>query len=113
MKQPRSSLTPTEPPSTDAWGGLYNAGSRGEFDSVNERYGLRGKRRVKNIAQAVSVAIPKPFCLDKIDLDVLNETAPGREIKFKLPYDVEEAIASRRYAEHYEQFAGWRHRRKR
>ena len=97
----------------DAWGGLFKTGSGGEFDSVNERYELRGKRRVRSIAQAVSVTLPKRrFCLDKIDLDTLNETTPGREIPFHLPYDVEEAVAARRYAEHYALGAG-RHKKSR
>lgn len=87
----------------DAWGGLFKTGSGGEFDAINERYGLKGKRRVTTIDKAIGAALPtrRPFCLDKLDLETLNETGPAREAPFRLPYDVEEAIAAKRYADYY------------
>ena len=90
----------------DAFGGLLKPGSRGEFDAINERYSLRGKRRVVNIQQAIARVLPTkaPYCLDKIDLETLNETAPARHAgEFVLPQDAEERVAARRYAEEYQQ----------
>lgn len=105
----------------DAFGGLFNKGSKGEFDSVNERYGLKGKRRVVNIQQAIARVLPAkaPYCLDQIDLETLNETAPARHAgDFRLPQEAEEQIAQRRYVQEYEQhyrdqFEGARRRRRR
>lgn len=105
----------------DAFGGLFNRGSKGEFDAINERYGLRGKRRVVNLQQAIARALPTkgPYCLDKLDLNTLNETAPARHAgEFRLPQEAEEQIAKRRHVEEYEQhyrdqFEGTRRRRRR
>lgn len=96
----------------DHWGGLQNRGSRGEFDAINERYGLRGKQRATNMAEALWHAMPagRPFCVDRIDLDALNETAPGRERPFHLPYD---AIEKRAMARHYAELQGRGRRRRR
>lgn len=45
------------------------------FDAINRKYGLKGKRAAKSIADAIWEAMPKgrPFCLDRIDIDTLNE----------------------------------------
>lgn len=94
----------------DNWGGLQQRGSRGEFDAINEKYGLRGKKRATNMAEAFWHAMPtgKPFCVDRIDLDALNDTAPGRQEPFELPYDVIEKRAMER---HYEGLGGRGRRR--
>jgi hypothetical protein len=71
------------------YGGADYKVSPSEFDAINHKYGLRDKRAVTSIAQAVWAAMPegKPFCLDRIDLDALNETSPAREANanFRLP----------------------------
>lgn len=72
----------------EAWGGLDQPGSRGEFDAVNERHELRGRRRVTTLREAIERAAPRggPWCLDRLDVGMLNETAPavhGRP--FELP----------------------------
>lgn len=77
------------------YGGADYAVSPSEFDSVNHKYGLRGNRVARTIAQAVWAAMPegKPFCLDRIDVDALNDTSPARESPhgFRLPDYVYEA----------------------
>lgn len=60
----------------DTNGGLDQQASGGEYDGINERYGLRGKRRVATMRQAIAVATDGFRCLDEIDLPALNET-PG------------------------------------
>lgn len=78
----------------ERWG-MNRSASGGEFDAVNERYNLRGKKRVKTLAQALWAVMPgrPPYCLDKIDLATLNETTPAREGGgFRLP---DEAAAER------------------
>ena len=90
----------------DAFGGMLKPGSKGEFDAINEKYSLRGKRRVVNIQQAIARVLPTkaPYCLDQLDLDAINETAPARHAgAFVLPQEAEEAIANRRYVQEYEQ----------
>ena len=79
---------------------------------MNERYGLRGNKRATNMAEALWHAMPagKPFCVDRIDLDALNDTAPGRAEPFELPYDVIEKRAMER---HYEDLQGQRRGRRR
>lgn len=77
------------------YGGVDYAVSTAEFDSINHKYDLRGKRAATTIAQAVWAAMPegKPFCLDRIDVDALNDTSPAREthLSFRLPDYVYEA----------------------
>jgi hypothetical protein len=77
------------------YGGVDYAVSPSEFDAVNHKYSLHGKRAARTIAQAVWAAMPegKPFCLDRIDLDALNDTSPAREshLAFRLPDYVYEA----------------------
>lgn len=60
--------------------GLNERDTSGTFDPVNHKYGLEGKRKVTTLAQALWAAAPAraPFCLDRIDLDVLNAIAPIR-----------------------------------
>lgn len=84
----------------EAAGGLPGRpATGGEYDSINERYELRGKRRVKNLAQAIDAALPsgRPFCLDRFDLGTLNETGPGRQLDFRLPDVVAEQAAWESY----------------
>ena len=77
------------------YGGADYAVSPSEFDSINHRYDLRGSRSATTIAEAVWAAMPegKPFCLDRIDVDTLNDTSPAREsnLAFRLPDYVYEA----------------------
>lgn len=72
-----------------SYGGADYAVSSSEFDAVNHKYDLHGKRAVRSIAEAVWAAMPegKPFCLDRIDLAALNDTSPAREshLVFQLP----------------------------
>jgi hypothetical protein len=66
-----------------------------EFDSINRKYGLKGSRAARSISDAVWAAMPvgKPYCLDRIDLDALNDTSPVHEagVPFRLPDYVHEA----------------------
>jgi len=77
------------------YGGADYEVSPSEFDSINHKYTLHGNRVATTIAKAVWAAMPegKPFCLDRIDLDALNETSPAREshLAFRLPDYVYEA----------------------
>jgi hypothetical protein len=77
------------------YGGADYAVSPSEFDAINHKYDLKGKRAVKTIADAVWAAMPvgKPYCLDRIDLDALNDTSPAHEagVAFRLPDYVYEA----------------------
>jgi hypothetical protein len=56
-------------------GGLRERMTGGELDSINERYGLKGKRRVTTFAEALKVAQDGSRCLTDLDLEALNETA--------------------------------------
>ena len=79
----------------EAWGGLRNKASGGEFDAINQKYGLKGKAKVNDLAGAIwhAAGTARPYCIDKIDIDALNETAPGHEHPFHLPHDVVEKQA--------------------
>lgn len=74
------------------YGGITQKESPAEFDAINHKYGLRGKAAVRSIAQALWAAMPpgRPYCLDAIDLDALNDTSPAREAndEFRLPEHV-------------------------
>jgi len=77
----------------DEYGGLDYQVSPSEFDAINHRYGLHKGRAVRTIADALWAAMPagKPFCLDRIDLEVLNDTSPARQradAAFRLPDEV-------------------------
>lgn len=82
------------------YGGMDYQVSPSEFDAINHKYALKGKRAVRTIADAVWIAMPqgKPYCLDRLDLDVLNDTSPAREAgaQFRLP---DEAYLEMRLAE--------------
>ena len=77
------------------YGGVDYEVSPSEFDALNHKYNLHGKRAVRTIAQAVWAAMPegKPYCLDRIDIEALNDTSPAREAHqaFRLPDHVYEA----------------------
>jgi hypothetical protein len=77
------------------YGGADYTVSSSEFDAINHKYNLSGKRIARSIAQAVWAAMPegRPYCLDRIDLDALNDTSPAREshLAFRLPDYVYEA----------------------
>jgi transcriptional regulator with XRE-family HTH domain len=84
---------------TEPWG-LFASATGGEFDSVNEKYERRGARRVTTLAEALDVALPpgRPYCLNRLDLEVLNETAPALELgPFRLPDVVDEHVAYQQY----------------
>lgn len=78
---------------TEPWG-LESKASGGEFDSINERYALTGRRKVRTLRQAIEAAAPSgggPYYLDEFDLAALDDTAPGREHgPFRLPDAVHE-----------------------
>lgn len=77
----------------DHYGGPDQRESPAEFDAINHRYGLRGRRAVRTIADAVWEAMPAgaPYCVDAIDIEALNDTSPAREartslgVEFQLP----------------------------
>jgi len=87
------------------YGGVDYAVSPSEFDSLNHKYSLHGKQAVRTIAQAAWAAMPegKPYCLDRIDLDALNDTSPAREshLAFRLPDYVYEAGLAAEEARYY------------
>lgn len=77
----------------DRAGGMMQVATDGSWDAVNERYGLRGRRKVKNVRGALETVMPpgKPYCLDQLDIETLNETRPAQEAGgFRLPDVVEE-----------------------
>jgi hypothetical protein len=82
----------------DHWG-IDRKATGGEFDAVNERYELRGARKVRTLAAAIWACQPAgaPFCLDRFDLETLNDTSPGREREFTLPDPVVEKKAYESY----------------
>lgn len=83
----------------EAWGGPNRRDAPTEFEALNHRYGLRGDRQVDTIARAAWWALggPGPWCLENINLDLLNETGPARHAErelgesFRLPDYAEEA----------------------
>lgn len=92
----------------DEWGGLDASSPAAEFDSINARYGLKGDKKVRTIAQALWVSMPPrpPYCLDEIDLDSLNATAPGSKGNgFQLPDWAMDQIAEKEWTRHYAQLA--------
>jgi len=76
------------------WGGLERETGPGEFDSLNEKLELRGRRKIRSLGQAIWAAIPagKPFCHEAVDWGALNETTPAAAegYRFEIP---DEAIA--------------------
>jgi len=93
------------------YGGHNYQVSPAEFDAVNHKYGLKAR----SIAEAVWATMPKgrPFCLDKIDLDALNDTSPAREAgqRFRLPDYAYEAKASAEEEAYYREAYGLGYRR--
>lgn len=87
------------------YGGADYEVSLAEFDAVNHKYSLHGSRVARTIAQAVWAAMPegRPFCLDRIDVDVLNDTSPARESGslFRLPDHVYVSEYARELERHY------------
>jgi hypothetical protein len=86
----------------DTRGGAGHDARGGGFDAVNERYNLRGRRRVGTLAAAVGACLPRerPWCLDRVDMETLNDTAPAREAGgFELPDAVHERRALMHQAE--------------
>lgn len=79
----------------DSMGGLHAIDRAGGFDAVNERYGLKGPKKAQTVAQALWAAFypgPAPYCLDRVDLDTLNETNAVRDAGgFRLPDHVLES----------------------
>jgi hypothetical protein len=74
------------------YGGMDYQVGVSEFDAVNHKYGAKAR----TIADALWAALPKvkrPFCLDDIDIEALNDTSPAREsdVGFRLPDWAEEA----------------------
>lgn len=91
------------------YGGADYAVSPSEFDAVNHKYDLHGKRAARTIAQAVWAAMPegKPYCLDRIDLAALNDTSPARDasVAFRLPDFVYESTIAKEEAQYYRDHA--------
>lgn len=87
------------------YGGADYEVSPSEFDAINHKYNLRGKQVAKTIAEAVWAAMPegKPFCLDQIDVDALNDTSPAREshVGFRLPDYIHEAAFAAEQERYY------------
>jgi hypothetical protein len=85
-------------------GADYKVGTS-EFDAINRKYDLKGKRAARSIADAVWAAMPvgKPYCLDRIDLDALNDTSPVHEagVPFRLPDVVYESQLAAEEVRHY------------
>lgn len=72
----------------EEWGGLDRKDSAEEYDAINHKHALKGKRAVRTLSRAIWEAMPgkAPFCLDKIDIELLNETSPGQSGNgFRLP----------------------------
>jgi len=90
-------------------GGIEKGFGPAEFDAINHKYNLTGKRAVRTIAQAIWQAMPpnRPYCLDRIDLDALNGTTPAyvQDARFVLPDYVYTADAAAREAAYYRQAA--------
>lgn len=103
----------------EGYGGIDYEQSPSEFDSVNHKYGLTGKNAARSIAQALWAAMPsgqRPYCIEDIDLDALNDTSPAKwgvtddqgravETPFVLPAHVEESRLMREYEKHYRSLA--------
>lgn len=88
----------------DRAGGLDQVATDGTFDAVNEKYGLKGERKVRTLGEAFWVAMPsgRPFCVEKIDLDTLNDLAgAARDAGFRLPDNVVEDQMRKREADYY------------
>lgn len=95
----------------EAWGGMDRKESPAEFDAINHKYGLKGRRAARDLATAMWAALPTrepPYCLDDIDLDALNDTSPAHEAgAFRLPdWAYENRYAAEQEAYYREQGLG-------
>jgi hypothetical protein len=76
-------------------GANFNHGYEG-FDNINHRFGLKGRQRVDTLAKAAWYALPgpAPWCLDNIDLNLLNDgdIANRAEVSFALPSHAQEQL---------------------
>lgn len=99
------------------YGGPDMQVSPAEFDAINHKYHLKGRRAARTIAQAVWAAMParRPYCLDTIDLDALNDTSPARELDryWRLPGHVYDAVAADEQERYYRSLRGVLRRRRR
>lgn len=77
-----------------------------EFEAVNHKYGTRAR----TLAEAMWVALRstrRPYCLDDIDLEALNDTDPGRRMGgFQLPDWYHEARAAEEQERYYREQYG-------
>lgn len=83
----------------EAYGGPSMEHTPAEFDSINQRYGLKGKARVKTMGKALWETLREgpPWCLENYDLATLNETSPAIHGKaFELPDAVLEVASQRK-----------------
>lgn len=95
----------------ERWGGPNIKAGCSEFDAVNHKHGLTGKRCAKTIADAVWASLRgsghrggPPYCLDEIDLEALNDTSPGHIADgFRLPQVAHEEVIKREEELHYEE----------
>lgn len=91
------------------YGGIDYQVGPAEFDAVNHK--LSPKRPARTIAEALWAAMPsgRPYCVDSIDLDALNDTSPVKEAgrPFELPDYVHERRIAQAERKHYQAaFAG-------
>jgi len=79
----------------DNYGGEDALHRPSEFEAINHLYDLKDKRKVRTIAQALweSLRVKRgPYCLDDINVQILNETAPGEKgVGFQVPDVAQEA----------------------
>lgn len=77
------------------------------FDPVNHKYdrdGKHGRKKATTCEEAVRVASPTepPYCIDRIDLDALNDLEIAkRKGGFRLPPEAVDALAEREERERY------------
>lgn len=90
----------------DNYGGEDAVHRPSEFDAINHIYDLTGKRKVRTIAQALWESLRTkrgPYCLDDINVQLLNRTAPGEKgVGFQIPAAAEEAALVSEEATYYE-----------
>lgn len=88
-------------PIIENYGGESYRVGLSEFDAINHKYGTKAR----TVAEAMWAAMPpgRPYCLDEIDLEALNDTSPAREARtnFRLPDYVNELIMQREEAAYY------------
>lgn len=83
------------------WGGLDAKARPSDFDAINHKYGVKAD----TLSKALWAAMParRPFCLENIDVEALNDTAPGRAGNgFRLPSWVHERGYEAAQMEHYQ-----------